>query len=192
MLCPKCGTSALPIRLACIHCDATLPGVPRAFETPEARSAGVPIIFCANCGAEAFDARMACSTCNGTLPRPFSIVVEDNSATLVRCEDDSDEGYYQVIADKTSCEECRNLEGTKFSKEDLPRIMPPVRTCLNPLCWCQLVYYFPRHESIVQPRKRVCLPNLPKELDGTYNLSGLSKSEIADLIWEEGEESKGD
>lgn len=102
-------------------------------------------------------------------------------------------GWFQVIALDDSCEECRSLERFKFSREDLAYLIAEGDAPELPDCWCGLAYFFPDHGRLVpdQPHRQVRLADLRKNPDGSYDLSGLTKSEL-DLIWEESNQGKDD
>lgn len=99
-------------------------------------------------------------------------------------------GHYEIVVADDSCEQCRKLEGVKISRQDLPRIVPPAERSRNIECWCALVYYPPRSPRASGPKKPVRLADLKRTQGGKFDLSGLTKSELADLIWEEAAKRK--
>ena len=64
----QCGREGGPVRIACLKCNATLPGRPAALDTPEERARQQEPVICQKCGTAATDGRIACLGCDQTVP----------------------------------------------------------------------------------------------------------------------------
>ena len=137
MLCPNCKKTAFPIELRCLKCDSILPGVPLAFESPENRMEPAQQVSCRQCRALASDARIACPSCHSTLPRPFSLVAGDEPET----DDDPRIDQCEIICADEACEECKKAAGKPVSRSEVNKLVVPVPTCRNPICWCTVMGY---------------------------------------------------
>ena len=134
MLCPNCKKVAFPIELRCLKCDAVLPGVPSAFEMPEAKATAPPVT-CAKCGTRADDARIACVSCGSTLPRPISLVAGEEE----ELQDDPRITRYEIMCMDEACDECKKAAKKVVPFARLRELVVPVPTCKNPVCWCSVV-----------------------------------------------------
>lgn len=159
-------------------------------------------MLCQRCGASAEEGALFCRHCGlnfgpkdlkpeqrGKLKLCPSCVVRLDIEKVLSEPTDREEqgGWFQVITLDDSCELCRRAENIKFPREHLAELLPHGLRPVAPECWCGLVYFFPdRGKAVPVPKRReVHLADLKRKEDGTYDLSGLSKSQIADLLWEE-------
>jgi hypothetical protein len=133
--CPKCQRTAFPVRLACVNCNETLPGVPHAFESPENRRKKPKTIICRKCSRTAVDARIACRHCDHSLPRPFSLL----EGMAHELEDNSEIGRYEIVCSEGACEECMKHDGKEVSREEMKKGVVPISSCRYPVCWCTTV-----------------------------------------------------
>jgi hypothetical protein len=143
MYCIKCGKKGFPVRLACMNCDADLPGVPPAFEHPDVKSSAPPVT-CSKCHRPATDARVACLACNHSFPRPFAFPADD----LNLLANDPEIERFVFICLKGACEECRRWDGFEFKPEELSKYRVPIQTCKHAVCWCGIVGIY-RDEGVV-------------------------------------------
>lgn len=164
MLCPRCRVSAEEDELFCRHCG--LDFGPKGLN-PEQRG---KLKLCPGC--------MVCLDIEKVLGGPPDLEEQG--------------GWFQILALDDSCESCRRVENTKFSREHLAELLPSGQRPVVPECWCGLVYIYPSNGRLVSAPKRNVrnLTDLRRNSDGTYDLRGLSKNELADLIWEEATEEE--
>jgi len=133
MYCTKCGRKGFPVRLACLKCNAALPGLPAALDTPNRRKQSGEPVICQNCGAVASDARIACLGCDQSFPRPFTFHDYDPEF-----ENAPGIAYFVIRCYDEACDACKEMDGVCFTPEHLPRYRMPIKTCKNAACWCAI------------------------------------------------------